>query len=77
MYVDDLLIAGSNAEIIERFKTQLCKRFQLSDCGVLKHFLGMKFEKAGSSLIISQEANITKVLEKFSMIDCNPVKTSM
>lgn len=43
MYVDDLLIAGSSPTSIEALKNKLSKQFELSDCGKLKHFLGVKF----------------------------------
>ena len=77
MYVDDLLIAGSDLDVIEEFKEELCKHFQLSDSGVLRHFLGMKFDFEENGINLCQTASIKKVLCKFKMEDCNPVKYPM
>ena len=40
MYVDYLLISGSNVSEIEDLKKQLSKQFEMSDCGPLQRFLG-------------------------------------
>lgn len=77
MYVDDLLIAGSKLQAIEKLKKDLSVRFEMSDCGVLKYFLGIKIEYETGCLKLSQEASIEKVLNKFGMLECNSVKSPM
>ena len=57
MYVDDLLIAGSSVSNIEKLKRELSEKFRMSDCGPLKHFLGMKIEVSNGILSISQESS--------------------
>ena len=42
LYVDDLLIAGTNEKDILDVKKKLSTEFEMSDCGQLKHFLGKK-----------------------------------
>lgn len=44
IYVDDLLVAGNKKSSIEKLKKDLSKRFEMSDCGILKFFLGMKIQ---------------------------------
>ena len=77
LYVDDLLIAGNQLSEVEELKKDLGKRFEMSDCGQLKSFLGMKIENSIKGLKLSQEASIERVLQKFGMTDCNSVKTPM
>lgn len=77
MYVDDLLIGGNKLTAIEKLKKDLSKRFEMSDCGILKHFLGMKIQHNGEKILISQETNVNKLLAKFGMSECNSVATPM
>lgn len=79
IYVDDVLIVGRNLSTIIQLKQRLSKEFEMSDCGNVKHFLGMKFDyhQDIGKLKLSQEANALKILAKFGMSECNPVKTPM
>lgn len=77
LYVDDVLVVGNNINRIMDLKTQLSKHFEMSDCGPLKHFLGMNMDLCNGELSISQEASISKILNKFGMTECNPVKSPM
>ena len=49
----------------------------MSDCGPLKHFVGMKIEVSIGILSISQESSIQNILLKFGLLDCNATKTLM
>ena len=37
VYVDDLIITGGDVEIVERFKKEMSKNFEISDLGVLSY----------------------------------------
>ena len=41
LYVDDMLISGSDAKEISKIKAQLMAAFQMKDLGVAKRILGM------------------------------------
>lgn len=79
LYVDDVLIAGNDLNDIERVKKKLSSVFDMSDCGELQYYLGMKIEynKQMGCMYLSQEASIVKILEKFGMTDCNTIDTPM
>ena len=51
----------------------------MTDCGELRHFLGMKidYDMESGVLQLSQEANIEKILKRFGMEECNPTRTPM
>jgi len=40
LYIDDLVIAGSNSEILTEVKKQLGERYKMVDLGVVNHILG-------------------------------------
>ncbi|BBN69600.1 BURP domain-containing protein [Prunus dulcis] len=41
IYVDDIVYTGSSEELIEDFKTEMMRRYEMTDLGLLYHFLGM------------------------------------
>ncbi len=41
VYVDDMILAGSKTDAIERVKKKLSSKFDIKDLGELKYFLGM------------------------------------
>ena len=79
LYVDDLLIAGRSLSTIKMLKKKLASVFAMTDCGELRHFLGMRidYNRSGGTLKLSQGSNIEKVLQRFGMTECNPTRTPM
>ncbi|KAK1417487.1 hypothetical protein QVD17_26616 [Tagetes erecta] len=70
LYVDDMLIAGSDMEEIRKLKKQLSDEFEMKDLGPAKQILGMSISrKKDGSITLSQEKYIGKVLERFKMND--------
>ena len=45
MYVDELLIAGSNMTEIVNFKAKLAKEFSMKDLGPIKKILEMRISR--------------------------------
>jgi len=43
LYVDDLIVTGSDVNEIEVFKSQMMTEFEMTDLGNLTYFLGMEF----------------------------------
>ncbi|RVW74857.1 Retrovirus-related Pol polyprotein from transposon TNT 1-94 [Vitis vinifera] len=56
LYVDDMLIAGSDIEKINNLKKQLSKQFAMKDLGAARQILGMRIirDKANGTLKLSQ-----------------------
>jgi hypothetical protein len=77
LYVDDLLITGSNTESIEKFKGRLKVEFEMSDLGKLNYFLGLEFHYASDSIVLHQRKYIEDVLRRFQMENCNIAETPM
>ncbi|RVW94385.1 Retrovirus-related Pol polyprotein from transposon TNT 1-94 [Vitis vinifera] len=79
LYVDDMLIAGSDIEKINNLKKQLSKQFAMKDLGAAKQILGMRIirDKANGTLKLSQSAYVKKVLSRFNMNEAKPVSTPL
>nr|KYP32301.1 Retrovirus-related Pol polyprotein from transposon TNT 1-94 [Cajanus cajan] len=75
LYVDDMLIAGSNVMEINRLKDQLSRRFDMKDLGEARQILGMKItrDRNTGKLWLSQSEYIEKVLCRFKMEAAKPV----
>ena len=71
LYVDDLLVTGSAVVEIDRFKITMNPEYEITDLGILSHFLGMEFVHYPNGIILHQSRYITKVLKKIKMSECN------
>jgi hypothetical protein len=75
LWVDDLIICGSDRQQIEDFKRAISKRFNMKDLGDLKWILGMEVnrDRAKRTIKITQQAYINTLLKRFGMEDCKPL----
>ncbi|XP_019424538.1 PREDICTED: uncharacterized protein LOC109333463 [Lupinus angustifolius] len=75
LYVDDLLITGSNKAEIATVKKSLSNEFEMSDLGRLAYFLGIEFVQHMNGIFMHQKKYILEVLERFNLLNCNPADT--
>lgn len=75
IWVDDLIIAASNTQSLERVKNMLSNRFKMKDLGRLKYFLGMDFSQSDGWVKVSQRRFVEKLLERFDMQECRVRET--
>nr|GEX24164.1 ribonuclease H-like domain, reverse transcriptase, RNA-dependent DNA polymerase [Tanacetum cinerariifolium] len=67
----DLIITGTPKKEIDKFKAQMEEKFEISDLGLLAHYLGIEVTQTGGDISIKQSAYANKILKKAEMIDCN------
>ena len=77
IYVDDLFVTGTNLSMIERFKFEMSKNFEMSDLGKLTYYLGIEVKQEKSGITINQEAYARHILEEAGLEDCNPTHIPM
>ena len=77
IYVDDLLLVGSNICLINDFKAILSNEFKMKDLGEANFILGIKIERSSNCLYLSQEEYLTRVLKRFNMINCKSTRTPL
>ncbi|KAL0312759.1 UNVERIFIED_CONTAM: Retrovirus-related Pol polyprotein from transposon TNT 1-94 [Sesamum radiatum] len=75
LYVDDMLIMGSNRDVILTTKRMLTKHFDMKDMGLVDVILGIKISKTSDGLALSQSHYIENILKKFKAYDSPPAKT--
>ncbi|KAJ9693611.1 hypothetical protein PVL29_009531 [Vitis rotundifolia] len=77
VYVDDIVITGSDQEGIQRLKQHLFNHFQIKDLGKLKYFLGLEIAQSSSGVVMSQRKYALDILEETGMLEYKPVDTPM
>ena len=76
IYVDDLSIIGTTRDI-EEASAYLKTEFEMKDLGKTKFCLGLQLEHLPEGVFVHQSTYTKRVLEKFNMDKCHPLKTPM
>ena len=63
IYVDDIIVIGSDEGEVQRLKTYLSTEFEIKDLGSLKYFLRIEVTCSEGGIIISQEKYILNLLK--------------
>nr|CAN78142.1 hypothetical protein VITISV_015958 [Vitis vinifera] len=77
VYVDDIVITGSDQDGIQKLKQHFFTHFQTKDLGKLKYFLGIEIAQSSSGVVLSQRKYALDILEETGMLDYKPVDTLM
>nr|XP_010906240.1 uncharacterized protein LOC105033231 [Elaeis guineensis] len=74
LYVDDILLASSDINVLHETKSVLSKAFDMKDLGKVSFVLGIKIhgDRPRGVLELSQKAYIERVLAKFNMQGSKP-----
>lgn len=75
LYVDDLLIFGSNLSVVNETKGMLSSNFDMKDLGEASAILGIKITRTSSGICLDQSHYIEKILRKYEYFDCKPACT--
>ena len=81
VYVDDLILTGSDPSFIKNFVAALSLKFSLKDLGSLNFFLGVEVVPTKDGLFLSQQKYIRDLLERANMhgakVTTTPMSTSI
>ena len=77
VYVDDLVITGSNNSDINTFKEEMKATFKMSDLGLLRYYLGLEVSQGSAGITICQNAYAAKILETAGLTGCNSSNSPM
>ena len=75
LYVDGLIFTSNNPSMFEDFKKAMTKEFEMTDIGLMAYYLGIEVKQMEDEIFISQEGYAKDILEKFEMLNSNPVST--
>nr|GEX18098.1 zinc finger, CCHC-type [Tanacetum cinerariifolium] len=77
LYVDDMLIFGTDQNQVDKIKKFLSSKFSMKDMGEADVILGIKIKRENIGIVITQSHYIDKILKKFNREDCSPMSTPM
>ena len=77
MYVDDIVITGSDSESILSLKSFLHSQFHIKDLGMLKYFLGIEVMRSKQEILLSQRKYVLDMLSKKGKLGAKPCSTLM
>ncbi|XP_043687457.1 uncharacterized mitochondrial protein AtMg00810-like [Telopea speciosissima] len=77
MYVDDIIVTGSDPSMGSTLLHRLSQEFSIKDLGDLHFFLGIEVNRTAKGLLLTQSRYIFDLLTRTGMVDCKPVKTPM
>ena len=72
-----MLLTGPEETHIADFKTELNSSFEMSDLGLLHHYLGIQFKQCDGNIALCQTKYIEALLRRFGLEDCKPIATPM
>lgn len=71
LYVDDILLTGSDTELLQSLLQSLNSRFSMKDLGKPHYFLGIEIESHSGGMFMHQKAYTEEILHMAAMSDCN------
>nr|GEU86579.1 zinc finger, CCHC-type [Tanacetum cinerariifolium] len=77
LYVDDMLIFGTDQNQVDKTKKFLSSIFSMKDMGEANVILGIKIKRENKGIVITQSHYIKKILKKFNHEDCSSMSTLM
>ncbi|CAM8888151.1 unnamed protein product [Rhodiola kirilowii] len=75
VYVDDLVLTGSDSNFISEFIIELHQTFSLKDLGLLNYLLGVEVKQQHGCLLLNQSKYILELLSRAGMEGCKPMTT--
>lgn len=67
LYVDDLIFTGNDEQMFLEFKNSMMHKFDLTNLGKMKYFLGIEVAQNQDGVFICQRRYVHEVLKRFDM----------
>ncbi|XP_020258624.1 uncharacterized protein LOC109835036 [Asparagus officinalis] len=77
VYVDDILLTGSDSVALTETKEYLNRHFVTKDMGKPKYFLGIEVAYQKHGMLLSQRKYVLNLLEETCLLECKPANTPM
>ncbi|XP_031124246.1 uncharacterized protein LOC116026960 [Ipomoea triloba] len=77
LYVDDIILASSDANQIQQIKGHLHSTFQIKDLGSLRFFLGLEVARNQSGILVTQRKYALDLLQETGFLESKPMRCPM
>lgn len=75
VYVDDIIVTGNSAQLIQQLINRLHSNFALKQIGALDYFLGIQVHKVPTGLLLNQTKYLKDLLERAKMAEAKPISS--
>ena len=74
LFIDDVLLLGTNKQLLDKIKKQLMDRFEMTGIGDVSKVLGMIVtrDREDGTITINQKDYTEDIVQRYGMWDCNP-----
>ncbi|XP_023771989.1 uncharacterized mitochondrial protein AtMg00810-like [Lactuca sativa] len=77
VYVDDLIVTGSDAVVVSSFISRLHAEFRIKDLGRLNYFLGLEATHHPTGLFLSQAKYAHDIVTHAGLLNAKPMPTPL
>lgn len=77
LYVDDLLITGSDIDALSKFKVETKAKFDMTDLGPISYFVGLQITQLVEGIQLSRRNYVYEMLKRFGISQCKPILTPL
>ncbi|KAK3034295.1 hypothetical protein RJ639_034099 [Escallonia herrerae] len=77
IYVDDVIVTGTDSANISWLKHYLDTKFHIKDLGKLKYFLGIEVARFSDGIVLSQRKYVLDILTECGLTGCKPSSSLM
>ena len=77
VYVDDIIITGTDFELISQLQQRLHSSFHMKDLGPLSYFLGLEVNSIAAGIFLNQHKYIHEIITLAGLQDGRSVDTPL
>ena len=77
VYVDDIVITGSDSTLLAQLETHLSKSFHMKDLGPLMYFLGLEVHRSPSGISLNQHKYASDLVATIELQGATSIDTPM
>lgn len=77
IYVDDVIYMSPLLQMMNKFRDDMQKPFEISGLGLMSYFLSLEIMQDISGIHISQRQYVEDLMKSFNMISCKPSTTPL
>ena len=68
IYVDDMIVSGSDSDALDVFKQYLSSCFHMKDLGVLRYFLGIEIARSAEGISLCQRKYALDIIAEYGLM---------